>query len=99
MYLAVLIMIEEVSLLRNVNICNTQYSVMFLYPKSMCEVLRIWNNNCNVRGGLYPTASSQLRASNREVSEQNVTNLRKWIAEILSFTSEQVLDKRFGEWW
>jgi len=42
-YLAVLIMVEEVSLSRNVNICNTQHNVMHLYPKSVCEVLRINN--------------------------------------------------------
>jgi hypothetical protein len=34
-------MAEEVSLSRNVNICNTQHNVMHLYPKSVCEVLRI----------------------------------------------------------
>jgi len=41
--LAVLIMIEEVSLSRNVNICNTQHNVMCLYSKSVCAVLRIIN--------------------------------------------------------
>ena len=45
-------MIEEVShLSRNLNICNTQHNVMRLYPKSVCEILRIRNNILPKCGG------------------------------------------------